>query len=602
MAVNSEVLKFFTEGVQAWQAGNIEAARTSFKWCTHLDNKATDAWRGLAATEGDMDAPATPAQIEELWESRSGFGQLLVAMGMPPETIVGKFDTGLWGLEHKMSTKSDVALSQGLTLLKEGDWDRAERALKEASPSVPWTSVAQAALHYRTQRWGDVIRHCGDVTSAVMVDNKDLPVPDSKPDHLVRGVASLMAGEALCHLERYAAAQKRLHDAMALNVPEIAGYAYYIAGLAARADGDSREAERWLNEAQARINSLTIQEAVEDKNFVLYTTSEEMIEQRTDKWDRSTEPVLAEVRAEKNEASRADLLVEAHEELNSFIGMQPVKNQIRMLEAKTKTLRAREARGLASKKINQHILFTGPPGTGKTTIARVVGKLYAGLGVIPEDKVVETSRADFIGDVVGSTAIKTKKVIAKAMGGVLFIDEAYSLVQEGGQGQKDIFGKEAIDTIVAEMENNRDNLVVIMAGYNIDMERLLSTNEGLKSRFSRKIEFHSYTADEIWEIMKQMANKREAILEPEIEHMLKEQVTEILMTRNHDGKTLLDLAGNGRFVRNVIEGAEEYRDLRVMDVAESRGETVDDLTNEELMTITVGDVDNILDRILKEYL
>ena len=263
--------------------------------------------------------------------------------------------------------------------------------------------------------------------------------------------------------------------------------------------------------------------------------------------------------------------------------------------------RAKERRGIEVPVRSHHILFTGPPGTGKTTVARVIGKMYAGLGIVERPEVLETSRPDFVGDTVGSTGIKTKKVIEKAMDGVLFIDEAYALVQEVGHGQKDAFGQEALDVLVAEMENNRDRLVVIAAGYNRDIERLLATNEGLKSRFSRKVEFHSYSPDEIWEIAESMAAQRRDVFGEGVEELLKSTVSGILLTSNHEGKTLLDIAGNGRFVRNVIQSAEEERELRLLELTEN-GTSLDSLSDDELMTCTVEDVKIALDALVAEYL
>lgn len=603
MSNNPEVVKYFAEGVRSWEGGNIPTARTSFEWCVHLDPEATDALRALAATENNMESPASSEQIKRLWETRKNFGKLLGALNRPADQINARYVTGLWDIEVKLATKSDIAQAYATVMIAEGKWDEALWALKEANPAVPFTNIVTAAVYYRTQRWGDVLKAADPVAGAQLHTFQDRLQDPPEPDYVVQGLSSLMAGEALIRLERYSAGIKRLDTAASVTSAPIVGHAAYLAGLANRALGDEKEADRLLAEALSRgSHTEDIVRAVDDKTYVLDTTSEEMIAARTEYWDASTEPKLEDARAEKAAGSREELLAEAHKELESFIGMASVKHQIRKLEAKTRAAQAREARGLSVEPVNQHILFTGPPGTGKTTIARVIGKIYAGLGITSEDKVIETGRPDFVGDTVGSTGLKTKKVIAEAMGGVLFIDEAYALVQETGSNQKDSFGQEALDVLVAEMENNRANLVVIMAGYNRDIERLLATNEGLKSRFSRKIEFSSYSPDEIWEIAELMATKRGATFEDGVEELIKEQVREVLMTRNHDGKTLLDIAGNGRFVRNVIEGSEEERDLRLLDVAEARGVTMDDLDDDELMRISVTDVDNTLERLMKEYL
>lgn len=154
--------------------------------------------------------------------------------------------------------------------------------------------------------------------------------------------------------------------------------------------------------------------------------------------------------------------------------------------------RVRAAKGMKVAQPSKHMIFTGPPGTGKTTIARVVANILAGLGVIAEPKLVETSRKDFVAEYEGQSAVKTAKTIDQALGGVLFIDEAYALVQER-DGRTDPFGQEALDTLLARMENDRDRLVVIIAGYSSDIDRLLETNEGLRSRFATRIEFDTYS-------------------------------------------------------------------------------------------------------------
>ena len=168
--------------------------------------------------------------------------------------------------------------------------------------------------------------------------------------------------------------------------------------------------------------------------------------------------------------------------------MSEVKLQVAKLKSAAMLAKVRGDKGLNSASRSLHLAFTGPPGTGKTTIARVVAQTYCGLGLLRTPAIVEAKRHDFVGQHLGSTAIKTTALIDSAMDGVLFIDEAYTLIQTGLSGG-DAFGREAVDTLLARMENDRDRLVVIIAGYDAEIDRFLASNEGLASRFSKRIRF-----------------------------------------------------------------------------------------------------------------
>jgi type VII secretion ATPase EccA len=232
---------------------------------------------------------------------------------------------------------------------------------------------------------------------------------------------------------------------------------------------------------------------------------------------------------------------------------------------------------------SKHMIFAGPPGTGKTTIARVVANILAGLGVITEPKLVESSRKDFVAEYEGQSAVKTSRTIDRAVGGVLFIDEAYTLVQER-DGRADPFGTEALDTLLARMENDRDRLVVIIAGYSADIDRLLESNDGLRSRFATRIEFDSYTPDEIVDIAKVIATANDSALDEDAAKRVLEAAT-LLSRRALNGKPALDIAGNGRYARQLVEAGEQNRDMRL-----ARSMDFDTLGTDELSEINGDDM------------
>mgnify|MGYP001317448188 CR=1 FL=1 len=282
---------------------------------------------------------------------------------------------------------------------------------------------------------------------------------------------------------------------------------------------------------------------------------------------RPTADDLVTVRAEDVEAAYAEVteryrgyaetptLDEALAELEAMIGLEPVKRQVREIAAQLQVARMRQEQGLVTRPPTRHFVFTGPPGTGKTTVARVLGRIFAALGLLARPSVVECQRADLVGDHLGATAIKTNRVVDSALGGVLFVDEAYALVNPGYSGG-DAFGAEAVQTLLKRAEDDRDRLVIVLAGYEADMDRFLASNPGLASRFDARIEFPSYGPDELLQIAQLIAEENGDRWE---EAALDDLA---LLFQRVCGLGRIDELGNGRFVRSVYEKAGASRALR----------------------------------------
>ncbi|GAA5062237.1 type VII secretion AAA-ATPase EccA [Nocardia callitridis] len=566
----------FYTGVQnlALVAGGIrndQQAVAAFTAATDLDPDMCDAWLGRA-----MAGEVTGEVIYGAYRSVHNLYRDQQRAGLVDRALWCQVEIGMYGLRVAMADRDQISIAQACAYADGGEWQEAAAILGEV-PSDDVADFVKMSLFFRTKRWPDV-----------------LAARNARPmleDGLLDIAAELMTAHSLAHLgrdgEALPRAQRIVEDSASGNASYIWADAHYLLGMLLRNNGDHDAADKILKGLQGSAlwpERDEWQRAVRDKAFRLEIATPEVVASRTNEWDPTSGDDPAEAAASVAKSQRDSLLTEASDLLRAQIGMDSVKEQVDRLKSGVLMDQVRAKRGLAVESRSQHLIFSGPPGTGKTTIARVIAKIFAGLGVVENADVIEVSRNDLVGTHLGHTAPKTNALIDSALGGVLFIDEAYTLIQEGLSGG-DAFGKEAVDTLLARMENDRDKLVVIIAGYEDQIDRFLASNDGLASRFTKRIRFASYGGDELVQIAEHIAHKKDSILADEARAVLLARCEE-LSEQSRSGRRLIDLAGNGRFVRNVVEAAEAERDYRFT----RENADITAMTDEELMTINAADV------------
>jgi Cdc6-like AAA superfamily ATPase len=263
-------------------------------------------------------------------------------------------------------------------------------------------------------------------------------------------------------------------------------------------------------------------------------------------------------------ASLGDLLAQ----LDALTGLHPVKAEVRQLIDMARVEQMRRAQGLPVNPVSRHLVFSGSPGTGKTTVARLLAKLYAAIGVLRTGQLIEVMRSDLVAGYVGQTAIKTAAAAERAFGGILFVDEAYALTRSAASGQD--FGQEAIDTLVKLMEDHRDELVVIVAGYDREMMQFINSNPGLSSRFPRTIDFPDYTTDELITIFEDMCVSGKYVVSSKTLTGLRQYLASLPRTRQF---------GNARLIRNIFEAALGRQASRIVGTGDC-----------DLTTLTLADL------------
>jgi type VII secretion ATPase EccA len=570
---------------------DVQYAALAFRHATECDPQMCDAWLGRAAA-----GETTSEVICRLYQASDVLFREQRRLGLPARALSGRFQTGLY-LDYTLANLTEIWLAYAASLIEGKDYDEAERVLDEldskraAMPggdadSAEICAYIRGVLHFTTQRWPDVLTALANSASFV--------------DEYIAAGANLMVGSACAQLGLFTEGVRRLDQAIAGPIPTARRAAEFCKGLTLREMGEETEArgifERIYSEEPGFEANAA---ALHDPKYRLVISTKEMIDSRTDKWDPSSGQGAEQAGGETIASRGNEYLRKAQEELDRQIGLADVKLQVAKLRSAATLAKVRSGKGLSTAARSLHLAFTGPPGTGKTTIARVVAQTYCGLGLLKTPTVIEAKRQDFVGQHLGSTAIKTTELIDRAMDGVLFIDEAYSLIQTGLSGG-DAFGREAVDTLLARMEVDRDRLVVIIAGYDAEIDRFLAANEGLASRFTKRIRFASYTPAELGDIGRLIARTRDSELTEAAYDELVSMCTKLYGGDSFDptGKRRrnIDLAGNGRFVRNVVEAAEEEREYRL---SESYGSGLEGLDEQQLMRIDLADMKAALNGVVE---
>ncbi|MFJ1598984.1 AAA family ATPase [Streptomyces sp. NPDC088261] len=575
----------WVRGVDAYTMGAYPQAEEEFRTAVRLDPGMADGWLGLHALRVD-----TTTALLRMYRHRDRFGE---QRAHHRRTLNSWYWLGWW-VQPVLESGRDLLLAHASHWLDGRHVPELDRALAGLPPvnADPQVRFLHACRAYLVKDWDELVRH-----TEPLVD-----------DTLLGIEAGLFGGMARVRLEMFTQAEPLLATALMRcrsEQPQRKELRYWLArahegtGRSAAALPLYRAVHRLdpsFMDTAARLAAITEQDGYEGADdpgglasVALAGFGQEALDAQADpeappasdaRLGGDPQPLLGTGPADpapgtfdgvrekvplpvqpappRFPAGPTDpvLLASALAELERMVGLEPVKRQVKALSAQLNMARLRAVEGLPVQPPKRHFVFSGPSGTGKTTVARILGRVFYALGLLGGDHLVEAQRADLVGEFLGQTAVKANDLIDSAIGGVLFVDEAYSLANTG-YSKGDAYGDEALQVLLKRAEDSRDHLVVILAGYPEGMDRLLATNPGLSSRFTSRVDFPSYRPPELTAIGQVLAAENGDAWDEEAVDELRSISAHVV------DQGWIDELGNGRFLRTLYEKSCAYRDLRL---------------------------------------